>query len=164
MKSCERRIERRTGGEKDCGDEQKNQKIRHDKPHDLVRDKLEKNSILRGQRPRRKLEKLEVACQRSHLAMELTSEFLRPCIVNTSLRIDNRPVALADDRQRLKHVVQDHSGRLRHNQLTANCVEAPIDSNRRVEESLAVPDPLFVAPVEPADCRSKRRRVRPDAE
>ena len=129
------------------------EQVRHDEPHDLVRDKLKENAILRGQRPRRKLEELEVAGQRAHLAMKLAFNFLWPFVVDASLGIENGPVALADDRERLKHVVQNHSGRLRHSQFAANGVEAAIDPNRESKSSLAFSDPLFVAPVKPADCR-----------
>ena len=98
-----------------------------------MREKLEENSILRGQRPRRKLEELEISCQRAHLAMKLALNLLGPCVVDAGLRIENRPIALADDRERLKHVVQNHSGGLRHGELAANRVEAAIDADRGVE-------------------------------
>ena len=42
--------------------------------------------------------------------------------------------------------------RMRHGEFAANGIEAAIDSDRGVEERLTFPDPLFVSPVESADC------------
>ncbi len=49
--------------------------------------------------------------------MKLTFNILRPRVVNASQGIENGPIALTDDRERLKHVVQNQSGWLRNKEL-----------------------------------------------
>ena len=121
-----------------------------------MRDQLKQNSILRGQGPRRQLEELVVPRQRPHFTMELALNLLRPCVEYVCGRINHRPVALANNRERLKHVIENDSVWLMHSQFTTDRVEASIDSNRRIAETLTCPDPLFVAPVESANCRGGR--------
>ena len=89
-----------------------------------MRDQLKENAIPGGQRKRGELKELEVAGQRAHFAVEFVLHLLRPFVVDASLGIENGPVALADDGERLKHVVENQSGRERGSQLATNCVEA----------------------------------------
>ena len=79
-----------------------------------MRDELKQGSIPWSQRPWRKLKELKVPGQRAHLALKLALNRLRPCVVDNGLRIKDGPITLADDRERLEHIVKDHSGRLAH--------------------------------------------------
>ena len=85
--------------------------------------------------------------------MKLALNVLRPHVVDIRTRIDYRTVALADNGQWLKHVIQNDSGRLLHSECAANGVETSVNSHGRVADCLASPDPLLVAPVKSADCR-----------
>ena len=107
--------------------------------------------MLRGERKRGELKELEVARQRAHLAVKLVIDLVRPFVVDAGLGIENGSIALANDGERLKHVVENDSGGQRSCQLAANCVEATVDSDRRVEEGLGFANPLLVAPVKGAD-------------
>src|ERR1039458_6302780 len=108
---------------------------------------------MRSQCPRRQLEKLEVSCQCANLAMKLGPRFLRPRVINVRMRINNGTVALTNYGERLKHVIENDSGRLLHVELTTNGVKPSINSDRRVPDSFTCPEPLFVLPVETTNCR-----------
>src|ERR1035437_9916157 len=76
---------------------------------------------------------------------------LRPCVINAGPEIQNRSVSLADDRKRLKHIVEDHACRLRNKQLATNRVEAAIDPHWSAASGFTFPDPLFESPIETAN-------------
>src|SRR5581483_5960936 len=116
-----------------------------------MREELKQYTILKRENPWSERDELEVAGESSDLAAEFTLDFLWPFVDHNRFRVDNTSVALADDGERLKHVIENDARRLRCREPPAHGVEAARHADNGIDDSLAISQPLLIKPVGPTD-------------
>ena len=84
------------------------EEVRHYQPHQLVRDQLKEHAVARTERPWRQARRADSSRQASEPCAETLPETLPGQVSDHDRRaVEHAAVSLADDRERLEHIVEN---------------------------------------------------------